>query len=209
MISEALGKKVAKSAAFLTVLTGIGTVMSSVRNVVLARLLAPEDFGLIALALVLIQGMDALTSVGIEKYLIQKEKIDDIIVSNIWLLNIVRGIILTLLALALCPLYSRLVNEPTTMQVLRIISFIPLVKGLYNPSSILAERKMQFGRISIYETIYAVLDVSVVTFMAWLIRDVEALAWGLLLSACLNSLLSYFFFPLPKIPKFNLSCQPN
>ncbi|XOF35363.1 MAG: oligosaccharide flippase family protein [Candidatus Electrothrix sp. YB6] len=207
MISEALGKTAAKSAAFLTALTVTSTLISFVRNVVLARLLAPEDFGLIALALVLIQGMDALTSVGVEKYLIQKKKIDDVIVGNIWLLNIVRGILLTLLALALCPLYSSLVNNPATMQVLRIIAFVPLVEGLYNPNSILAERAMQFGRITVYETVCAVLNVSIVVFMAWLLRDAEALAWGILLGTFLDNLLAYFFFPPPKIPKFDLSCQ--
>jgi O-antigen/teichoic acid export membrane protein len=207
MISDTLGRVAARGAAFLTMLTVAGTIINSCRNIVLARLLSPEDFGLIALALVLIEGMDALTSVGVDKYLIQKKEIDDTVIGNIWLLNIIRGIALTLLALAICPLYSRLVNEPETIHILRIVAFIPLLEGLNNPCTILAEREMKFGRVSIYETLCIILEVGMVIIMAWLIRDANALAWGLLFGAFTTSLLSYFFFRRPNIPKFDLSSQ--
>jgi O-antigen/teichoic acid export membrane protein len=207
MISDALSRAAARGAAFMTILTVAGTVINSCRNIVLARLLSPEDFGLIALALVLVEGMDALTFVGVDKYLIQKKEIDDRIIGNIWLLNIIRGIALTLLALAICPLYSRLVNEPETIDILRIVAFIPLLEGFNNPCAILAEREMKFGRVSIYETLCILLEVSIVIVMAWLIRDAKALAWGLLFGAFMTSLLAYFFFPRPKILKFDLSVQ--
>lgn len=191
----------------MTILTVAGTIVNSCRNIALARLLSPEDFGLIALALVLVEGMDALTFVGVDKYLIQKKEIDDRIIGNIWLLNIVRGITLTLLALAICPLYSRLVNEPETIHILRIVAFIPLMEGFNNPCAILAEREMKFGRVSIYETLCILLEVSIVIVMVWLIRDGTALAWGLLFGAFMTSMLAYVFFPRPKIPKFDLSVQ--
>ena len=207
MISDALGKIAAKGAVFLTALTVIKKFLSLGRNIVLARLLTPEDFGLVALAMVLIQGIESMTSAGFDKYLIQKKNIDDDIISNVWLLNIIRGILLTLLALAVCPLYSRLVSEPATLQVLWIIAFAPLIEGLMNPGPIIAERKMRFGRISIYETICAILEVVLVVILAWFIRDAKALALGLLCGVFLKSLLSYFFFASPRIPKFNVSQQ--
>ncbi|MCI5123033.1 MAG: hypothetical protein D3925_00790 [Candidatus Electrothrix sp. AR5] len=203
MISDALGENATKGAMFLTILTFVKKFLGIVRNVILARLLAPEDFGLLALAMVLIQGMDSLTFVGVDNYLIQNKTITNALTRNAWFLNIVRGVLLTLLALATCPFYSQFVNEPSTLNVLWIVAFIPLLEGVKNPGLILAEREIRFGRISIYEIICAFLEVSVVVAIAWFIRDAEALAWGLLLGVSLKSLLSFFFFPVPGLPQFD------
>lgn len=207
MISDALGKIAAKGAVLLTALTFIKKFIGIIRNVVLARLLAPEDFGLLALALVLIQGMESLTFVGIDNYLIQNKTISNDLVRNAWFLNIIRGVLLTLLALAICPFYSKLVNEPATLQVLWIVAFNSVLEGMKNPGSILAEREISFGRISIYEILCAFLEVGVVIVIAWFIRNAEALAWGLLLGTLLKSLLSFFFFPLPGAPQFDWTHQ--
>jgi O-antigen/teichoic acid export membrane protein len=207
MISDTLVKIAAKGAAFLTALTFAKKFLGIIRNIILARLLAPEDFGLLALALVLIQGMDSLTFVGIDNYLIQNKKISNDLICNAWFLNIIRGLLLTLMALAVCPFYSKLVNEPATLQVLWIVAFNSVLEGMKNPGSILAEREILFGRISIYETLCAFLEVSVVIIMAWFIRDVEALAWGLLFGTLLKTLLSFFFFPILGLPRFDLTHQ--
>ncbi|MDM8554713.1 oligosaccharide flippase family protein [Desulfococcaceae bacterium HSG7] len=207
MIDTTLGKLAAKGAVFLAVLTFVKKFLGIVRNVVLARLLTPEDFGLMALAMVLIEGMYSLTNVNILKYLIQKKNIDDTTIGNAWFLNIVRGLLLTFLALSLCPLYSRLLKEPSTLQVLWIVAFIPMLEGLKNPGSILAEREIQFGRISTYETICTILEVAVVVLVAFIIRDVKALAWGLLFGVFIKSLLSYFLFTIPGKPKFDVPHQ--
>ncbi len=207
MISNNLGKIAVKGAAYLTVLTFAKKFLGIIRNIILARLLAPEDFGLLALALVLIEGMGSLTFIGIDNYLIQKKKISNNLVCNAWFLNIIRGLLLTLLSLAVCPFYSKLVNEPATLEVLWIIAFNPLLEGIKNPSSILAERQVRFEKISIYETLCAFLEVAVVVVIAWFIRDAEALAWGVLFGTLLKTLLSFFFFPILGLPRFDLTCQ--
>ncbi|MCI5223810.1 MAG: hypothetical protein D3924_14340, partial [Candidatus Electrothrix sp. AR4] len=59
-------KKGAKGAIFLTALTFVKKNLGVLRNIILARLLAPEDFGLLAIALVLIYGMESMTAVGVD-----------------------------------------------------------------------------------------------------------------------------------------------
>lgn len=207
MISDTLGKIAVKGAAYLTALTFAKKFLGIIRNIILARLLAPEDFGLLALALVLIEGMGSLTFVGIDSYLIQKKKISNTLVRNAWFLNIIRGVMLTILTLVVCPFYSKLVNESATLQVLWIIAFSPLLEGIKNPSSILAEREVRFEKISIYETLCAFLEVVVVVVIAWFIRDAEALALGMLFGTLLKTILSFFFFPILGLPRFDLTHQ--
>jgi len=207
MISDTLGKIAARGVGFLIALAFAKKIIGIIRNIILARLLAPEDFGLLALALVLIQGMDSLTHVGIDNYLIQNDKITDTIVRNAWFLNIVRGVVLTLFALVICPFYSQIINEPATLQILWIVAFKPFLDGIKNPGYILAEREIRFGKISTYEILCAFLEVVVVVVIAWFIRDAEALALGLLFGSLLKTMLSFFFFPIIGLPQFDLTHQ--
>ncbi len=207
MMPENLKKMASKAAIFLTAQTLLIKILFILKSIILARLLSPRDFGLIYLAMVLIQSMNSLTSVGINKYLIQKKTLDNETVGNAWSLNMIRGLLLTLISLILCPVYGKLVHEPATIELLRIVAFIPLIEGFKNPGLILAERNVRFGLISIYETVYSILEVIVVIILAWLIKDVRALAWGLIISAAFKMILSFVFFPVPGAPKFMVASQ--
>lgn len=209
MTSDTLSKSAAKGTGFLTILSLANKFLTIIRNVVLARLLAPEDFGLISLAMVMIQGLNLLTSLGVDRYLIQKPKLNDDIIANAWLLNIGRGILLSCIAFFFSPVFSELVHEPKTLVLLQIIAIIPFLQGAKNPESILAERRMLFGRITLYESLCALLDLIIVILLAWFLRNVMALAWGMLFGTILAIMLSFLFFPLPPFPRFNRDYQAD
>jgi O-antigen/teichoic acid export membrane protein len=209
MVSDSLSKSVAKSAGFLTIQSFANKFLTIGRNVVLARLLVPEDFGLLSLSMVMIQGLSLLASLGVDRYLIQKPRLNDDIIANAWLLNIGRGILLSCIAFLFAPVFSNLVHEPKTLQVLQIIAIIPFLQGFKNPESILAERRMLFGRIALYEFICALSHLIIVIVLALFLRNVTALAWGMLLGAIIAAMLSLLFFPLPPFPKFNLVYQAD
>ncbi len=207
MASESLSKSAAKAAGFLTIQSFAIKFLVIIRNVILARLLSPEDFGLISLSMVMIQGLSLLTSLGVDRYLIQRPKLNDDVIANAWLLNIGRGILLSCVAFLIAPVFSNLVHEPKTMQLLKIIALIPLLQGLKNPESFLAERRLLFGRITLYESLCALLNLLIIIVLAWFLRNVMALAWGMLTGAILTSTLSFLFFPLPPFPQFNIVHQ--
>jgi len=160
MLSETILKLTIKGSGFLIGNTFITKILFVVRNIALARLLSPQDFGLISLSLVLIQGLRSLTAIGVEKYLLQRRDLNFKIIGNAWSLSILRGAILTSLALILYPLYSSLVHEPKSLAVLKIVAFIPLFEGMINPGVFLAEREIKFAKISLYELISSILEVA-------------------------------------------------
>jgi O-antigen/teichoic acid export membrane protein len=207
MVSDNILKLTIKGSGFLIGNTFLTRTLFVVRSIVLARLLNPHDFGLISISLVLISGLRSLTAIGVEKYLIQRPELNIKIIGNAWSLNIFRGALLSFLALMLCPLYSNFVHEPKSLEVLKIVAFIPLFEGFINPGIILAERKINFAKISIYELIFCLLEVAFVILLALIVRDVRALSYGFLFGAAVKTILSFIFFEIPTTPKINIPEQ--
>jgi O-antigen/teichoic acid export membrane protein len=168
------------------------------RLAVLARLLAPEAFGVFALALIQLKAFEVLTDFGPQRYLIQKKKINDELVSGVWGFNVLRGLLVGGLTWWAAPFYAGLVDAPESVMVFQVVALVPLLGGLVNPYRFLAERRVRFGRIALYETLSAVLNATITVVLAWHLRDVTALAWGLVAASLANSLLSYLLFPLVK-----------
>lgn len=205
MQSDSITKLVLKGVGYLTGQTFLIRTLLILRTAILARLLSPSDFGIIFLSLVLIQGLGSITSIGIDKILIQKQLLTKEIIGNAWTINIFRGLLITILTYILCPIYSSITHEPDSLFVLKIIALVPLIEGLINPGSFIAEREIHFKRITFYETISALSEIVVVIFLALVIHDVRALAWGMVGGYFLKAVLSFFFFRVPAFPQFKKS----
>ena len=85
------------------------------------------------------------------------------------------------------------------MSVIRVVALVTVVNGLVNPNRYLAERVLKFDRIAIYESIGACVNAGAAIVLAWIWRDVTALAWGLVAAGLFNSALSYVLFPIPRL----------
>ena len=70
-MTEKIYKRMAVGAAWMTLFTMANRLQGLVSTVILARLLVPEDFGIIAMAMSMIAGVELLTAVGLEIVLIQ------------------------------------------------------------------------------------------------------------------------------------------
>ena len=75
-----LGLKTLKSSFLILFVRGVQRSIGLISMLVLARLLTPEDFGVVAIASVVVFFFDVLTESGSRQYLIQKDEIceDDI-----------------------------------------------------------------------------------------------------------------------------------
>ena len=63
--------------------------MGLISTLILARLLVPEDFGIIAISMLVLVFVETLANTGSEQYLIQKDSIDDYDINTAWTLNLI------------------------------------------------------------------------------------------------------------------------
>jgi lipopolysaccharide exporter len=169
-------------------------LLSTIKIAILARLLNPEAFGLLGLALALLGGLEVLTQIGSDKYLIQQERVDPGLIGCAWLFGVFRAILICVATLLLGPFYAGFMHEPATFGILSIVAFVSLVRGFRSPGVILAQRDVDYLKVAAYETAAAFIEAIVVIALAYMWRDAKALAWGMMGAALADVILSYALF---------------
>jgi lipopolysaccharide exporter len=186
---------------------GIGTMaghgMKFVRRMVLAKLLAPSEIGLMAIVVGFSMAFEAFTEVGIKEAVIQNKsgaKKDYLNVT--WWMQIVRSIFLFLIAFFSAPYISSFYNKPEILNLLRVCFLAILFKGLVSPRVYVLEKEYRFGRSVFLTQGSAVLGAVATIVLAFIIRNVWALVMGFVAEMALLCLLSFVFVPI--IPRLKI-----
>lgn len=178
---------------------GLGVI----RLAVVARLLGPADFGLFAIATALLRGLEVVASLGPDQYLIQRKTVDPAFLGTAWVLRAALGVGICLLAVLAAPVYAAAAKQPEAAAVVAIVALRSFVRGFRSTGTLLAEREVRFGRLAVFEVTVSLVETVVVIALALWLRDVSALAWGLVATAAAEVALSYLLFRAPFRPSFH------
>ncbi len=153
----------------LLTLTSQGAVfvIQSVSTVVLARLLVPADFGLVAMATAITGLGQAFADLGLSEATIQRPEITHEQVSTLFWVNVAIGLALTLVTTALGPVLAWFYREPRLKEITAVLSLTFLFGGLKVQHNALLRRQMRFVSIAIRDVASYALAVPVAIVMAW------------------------------------------
>jgi len=124
---------------------GCKLLLTTVSTVVLARLLRPEDFGLVAMVTAITQFATYFRDLGLSTATIQSEEITHAQVSTLFWVNSAFGGLITLLTIAAAPLIAWFYGEPRLQAVTMVIASMFLFSGLAVQHQALLRRQMRFG----------------------------------------------------------------
>lgn len=144
-----LGTTAAKGAAVTLSLQTARFVVQLSGLVVLARLLAPSDFGLIAMVTALIGIGDILREFGLVPAAIQAKVLSHDQKTNLFWLCSCLGLLVALLACAVAPLISTLYNDYRLIEITFLLSLTFLFNGLQSQFQAGLAREMRFAALSI------------------------------------------------------------
>ncbi len=159
--------------------------------IVLARLLAPGDFGLVAIAASLVALVEGLSAFDVDKALIRSRDDDRALYDTAWTLSVLRGLLAALAMWALAPW----VADARMAAVLRVLALAPILNGLKNPRFVTFERDLAYSRLAVLTTGAKVVSVSAMLLLAVASRSYWALVLGQLAYALTGTLLSYLLLP--------------
>lgn len=120
--------------------------VSFVVSMVLARLLAPEVYGTIALVTVFITILNVFVDSGLGSALVQKKDADDLDFSTVFYFNVVICCVLYLAMYLAAPSVARFYNRPELTPVIRVLSLTLVISGVKNVQQAYVSRTMQFKR---------------------------------------------------------------
>lgn len=177
----------------------LGQIIGFVRSVVIARLLFPDEFGLFSMALTIVLGLNALTTIGLDQTILarqfknDKEFTDHL--NTVWSAELLRSFFLGLLVLASAYPLARFYGQPKLTSLMPILSLTMLIDGCRNIGLAILRKQISFARIFWYEVTTNITAAALTIVLVFLTRNVWALVLGQLISALLGMTLSYVFHP--------------
>ena len=162
-----LGRTSLFSGATYIAARAIYVIVQVASTVLLARLLSPYDFGLVAMVLALVGFAPLLIDLGTSDAAIQKASITEVEVSTLFWLNIAIGSILTLLLIATSGVIAAFFGEPALTDIAFVSSFAFIIGALATQHSALMRRAMQFRQLAIIDIGSNVISSIVAIAMAF------------------------------------------
>lgn len=120
--------------------------VSFIVSIVLARLLAPEVYGTIALVTVFTTILNVFVDSGFGNALIQKKDADDLDFSTVFYFNIIICTALYILMFVTAPLIAEFYKDTSLTPVIRVLSLTLVISGVKNVQQAYVSRTMQFKR---------------------------------------------------------------
>ncbi|MBI4718386.1 MAG: oligosaccharide flippase family protein [Planctomycetes bacterium] len=175
---------------------GAGQALRFISNLILARLLFPEAFGLMALVNTMMQGLAMFSDVGIGPSIIQNPRGDDErFLNTAWTIQVLRGAAIWIIALALAQSMAGFYREPGLQPLVAIAAFGPLAAGFNSTAVFTASRRLRLGRLTLVDLGAQAVGMMVTIAWAWREPTVWALAGGGLAGTGTRMALTHVAFP--------------
>jgi O-antigen/teichoic acid export membrane protein len=171
------------------------SVLGTVRSVVLARLLTPDIFGVMALAMVVVRAIETFTRPGVAQALIARQEGFDKACNTAFTMLVVRGFLLAALLAAVAPWIGDFYESPKLPLMLQVLGGVFILTGFRNINIIARQRELEFRSLTYLAQASAIIGTIATIAIAWWLRSVWALVAGQLISAILGAVLSYVFVP--------------
>ncbi len=190
-------KKLAIRGAIWTII-GFGgiQILRFGNNLVLTRLLKPEDFGLMALVTTVRIGLQLFSDVGIVQNIINSKRGDDpAFLNTAWTIQVIRGVVIWLVCLFISVPSAKFYNDQRLIWLIPITVLYSLIDGFSCTSRYTLHRRMELGRLSLYELILQACFFSTLIFLVWLYPSIWTLAIGTVVGGIYELVGSYWLIP--------------
>jgi O-antigen/teichoic acid export membrane protein len=162
-------------------------------NIVLARLLTPELFGIMLIVYTLQRGAELLTDVGIGQNIVYSKNAENPEFYNTaWSLQLLRNIILWLICLVAAAPVAKFYQSPTLALIIPVTSIGILLGGLTSVSRTLLQKRLLIAKSTLFELIVSFISSLSFVLFAYLSPTIWALVFGGLFNNAVLMIGSYF-----------------
>lgn len=193
----------ASGAVWMVLFKLIERSLGVISTLILVRLLAPTDFGLVAMAMSFIAMAELLTSFGFDVTLIQNQGATAQQYHTAWTCNALFGLLIFLLMLAAAAPAAAFYAEPAVFWVLCCLALGPLISGCENIGIVAFRKELRFKNEFAFQITRKLVGFAVTVPLAFWLKSYWALVAGMLASRLSGTIISYYAHPFR--PRFSLS----
>ena len=201
--SGSVSRRAMKGSFWLLLFRIFDQLFGFVKTMVLARLLAPGDFGIFGIAIIAISLLESFSQTGFFQALVQKTGDIKPYLGTAWVVQVLRGITLAVLLFLAAPYVASFFNTPPATLVLQIVSIAVLIRALENSAIVYFSKDLEFHKLFMYQVAGSVADVAVSLGAVFLFQSVWALVLGYLAANVARTVVSYLVCAFK--PEWNFS----
>jgi lipopolysaccharide exporter len=187
-------KRAGKALLWKGMQLGVSKVVYLVGTLILGHILAPKEFGLVAIATVAITTIMAATETGMTNALVQSQVREQSHYDVAWTVGFLRGLIVCVALLLAAPLVARLFGEERAAPMVRLMAFLPLISSAASPRMADLIRDLQFSKVAPVALAAVLVEVGLSIALAPNLGGV-AIIVGKLVGAATAMIASYAIAP--------------
>lgn len=198
-----LASRVLHGAATMMLLRWATRMLGLISITITARLLIPEDFGVVGTASLVVGFLLRLSDGGMGEALVRALRLDPGKIDTMWTLRLLISACLCAALYLPADVFAHWLSEPRVGDILRVMAFIPLIEALSSPVVMLMVRDMEFKRLFYLRVSVKFTAVCSTVILALTLQDYWALVWGQVAGALALVVISQWM--LPHRPRLTLS----
>ena len=192
---ENLSESVVRGGFWVFSFRVVQQLFNLIRLVILARILAPHDFGLMGIALLTMATLETFSQTGFQQALVQKKEDIKSYLDSAWTVLILRGFILFTILYFIAPYAATFFDAPEATPIIQVIGLSFLLGAFTNIGVIYFQKELEFNKEFIYQFAGTLADFIVAVSAVLILRNVWALVFGLLAGNAVRCFVSYLIHP--------------
>ena len=184
-------RRLASGALWMIAMRMASRLLGLGSTIILARILTPEDFGLVALATMLLGALEMLGEFGFDLALIKDQKAQRHHYDTVWTLTIVRNIVIAALLCILALPVANFFEEPRLDNIIYYLAVGILIEGFANVGIVDFRKKLDFNKEFRFRFTINLLRVLITVVIAVIYPNYWALVAGIVVGRIFYTILSY------------------
>lgn len=195
-----LSTRLLKGSVWISASRGLVNGLGMISTIVLARLLLPADFGLVALGTTMLAILQAVTELSLSQALMHHREPTDDHFHAAWTLGMTRGVVLGGLFAAAGPMAANFYGDERLTSIMYALGFSVVLSGLANPRRIMLQKQLIFWQDFVLSVSQKLIGVVVSIVVALVYHSYWALIAGTIAGQVAQVMISYTVLPFrPKI----------
>ena len=197
-----ISKKITNGVFFIGLSRYSNLIIQLIISGILARLLTPQEFGIVAIVFVFVLFFNMLSNLGLEPAIVQSDKLNDNDLSNIFSLSVFLGLFFSIVFFMLANFIGDFYNEKRLVLVIRLLSIAIFFNTLIIVPKSLIRKSLAFKKLGLI----SVLVQSTSGIIAVILAYYNFSYFSLLAKSILDSLMLFtIFYTISPIKfKFNI-----
>jgi O-antigen/teichoic acid export membrane protein len=182
--------------ATLVVSTAAINVLRIGNTMLLTRLLAPSDFGIVGIIMSIFFAIGMITDAGFQAYIVRHDRGDEpVFLDAIWTVHMLRGLINGAFTAAMAWPLAVILQKPALAPLMAVVSLTFVIDGLASLTLLTSIRRNLVRRLSIVDLIAFLGQLFIGVIAALILRNAWALVISMLAYSAIRTAASYVAFP--------------